>query len=203
MSDHPCPGPDDRTKALVHFLVQQCPVPMVIDADGLNNLAGHRKILKNRKADIILTPHPGEMTRLTGTTPKDVQKNRVDCARKFAAEFNVHVILKGARTLIAHPDGHTYISLTGNPGMASGGMGDVLTGMVAGFISQGYPPQTAAHLAVFLHGRAADNLSLSKGPYGYIASDVMDTIPAVISDLAGQMPYQAPHIFHPPVTELL
>lgn len=196
-------GTDDRTKALVHFLVQQCPVPMVIDADGLNSLTGHPEILKKRKADIILTPHPGEMARLIGTTPKDVQENRVDCAKKFAAEFNVHVILKGARTLIAHPDGHTYINPTGNPGMASGGMGDVLTGMVAGFISQGYPPETAAHLAVYLHGRAADNLSLSKGPYGYIASDVMDTIPKAISDLTGQMPYQAPHIFRPPVTELL
>jgi hydroxyethylthiazole kinase-like uncharacterized protein yjeF len=143
------------------------------------------------------------MARLIGTTPKDVQKNRMDYAKKFAADFNFHVILKGARTLIAHPDGHAYINPTGNPGMASGGMGDVLTGMVAGFISQGYPPRTAALLAVYLHGQAADTLSLSKGPYGYIASDVMDTIPKAISDLTGLAPYQAPHGFRPPVTELL
>jgi len=196
-------GTDEKTKALVNLLIPQCPVPMVIDADGLNNLADNPEILKQGKSDIILTPHPGEMARLTGTTPKEVQQNRISCARQFSEKYNIHLVLKGARTLTAHPDGHVYINPTGNPGMASGGMGDVLTGMVAGFISQGYPPQTAARMAVYLHGDAADKLSGSMGPYGYIASDIMNTIPEVIADLAGQNAYQMPHVYGWPDTELL
>ena len=196
-------GTDEKTKTLVHLLIRQCPVPIVVDADGLNNLAADPEILKHCKADIILTPHPGEMARLTGTTPKEVQKNRISCAREFSEKYNIHLVLKGARTLTAHPDGHVYINPTGNPGMASAGMGDVLTGMVAGFVSQGYPPQTAARLAVYLHGDAADKLSVSMGSYGYLASDIMHTIPNVIADLTGQNAYQAPHVYRAPDSELL
>jgi NAD(P)H-hydrate epimerase len=144
---------------------------------------GSPEILKSRKADTILTPHPGEMARLINASPKDVQADRIACARQFALKFKVHVVLKGARTVIAHPDGRMYVNLTGNPGMASAGMGDVLTGMIAGFLSQGYPPATSAHLAVYLHGAAADRAAESNGPFGYIASDVMAEVPAAIKQM--------------------
>jgi hydroxyethylthiazole kinase-like uncharacterized protein yjeF len=196
-------GTHPKTKQLVMRLIRECPVPMVIDADGINNIADNPEILHNRKADIILTPHPGEMARMLNTTPKDVQENRIPFAKEFAVNHNVHLILKGALTLIAHPDGHVFINPTGNPGMASAGMGDVLTGMIAGFISQGYSLGTAARLSVYLHGDAADNLAVSKGPYGYLASDIMNQLPETIGGLTGQTAFQSPHVYRTPHIELL
>ena len=108
---------------------------------------------------------------------------RLKCARDFAAKFNVHVVLKGAATVIAHPDGKTYINPTGNSGMASGGMGDVLTGVLAGFITQGFTPEAAAHAAAYLHGAAADTLAKTIGPFGYLAGEVMNAIPGEIKKL--------------------
>ena len=156
---------------------------MVIDADGLNNLAGHTRLLKEISVPVIITPHPGEMARLIDKPPKEIQKNRIECARNFAKEFQVHVVLKGAGTVIAHPNGIIFINPTGNPGMASGGMGDVLTGVIAGFIAQGYSPETAAHLGAYLHGSAADSLAEHIGPIGYLASEVMNAIPGEIKKL--------------------
>ncbi len=176
-------GTETGTMSLVHQLVKESPVPIVIDADGLNNLANNPAILLKRKSEIILTPHPGEMARLVNARPGDIQKDRVGYARKFAETYNVHLVLKGARTIVAHPNGDVYINLSGNPGMASAGMGDVLTGMVAGFIAQGYPLATAAQIAVYLHGDAGDNLADARGPFGYIASDVMDSLPEAIKRL--------------------
>ncbi len=196
-------GTDAPTKALVRLLVQHCPVPMVIDADGINCLADNPAILNQKKADIILTPHPGEMARLLACTPNAIQENRLDAAKQFAADHDVFVVLKGARTLIAGPDGHTFVNPTGNPGMASGGMGDVLTGMVAGYLAQGYPPAVAARLAVYVHGRAADQAAESKGPYGYIASEVATAIPQAVRVLTGQNGFASPHVFEPVQTELL
>ena len=121
------------------------------------------------------------MARLLHTTPKRVQQDRVGCARDFAEKFGAHVVLKGAATVIACPDGTVYINTTGNPGMASGGMGDVLTGLIAGFLAQGHSAKAAAHLGVFLHGRAADHLFEHKGPFGYLATEVMARIPTEIS----------------------
>lgn len=179
-------GTEDSTRHLVHQLIKESPVPVVIDADGLNNLVDDLEILHNPKSEIILTPHPGEMARLFNISPKEVQADRITYARKFAEMYKVHLILKGARTLVAGPDGHIYVNLTGNPGMASAGMGDILTGMVAGFISQGYRPQTAAQIAVYLHGDAADSLAESKGPFGYIASDVMAGLPEAVNRLTAK-----------------
>ena len=153
---------------------------MVIDADGLNNIAGRTQLLKKRKAPTVLTPHPGEMARLIETSPAWVQQNRIACARDFATNFGVHLVLKGAATVIAHPDGTAYVNPTGNAGMASGGMGDVLTGVLAGFITQGFAPEAAAHAAVYLHGAAGDTLAQTMGPIGYLAGEVMNTIPRVI-----------------------
>ena len=143
---------------LLFGLLAQARVPLVIDADGINLLADDPQALKKVRAPVIITPHPGEMARLLHTTPNRIQQDRIGCARDFAEEFGVHVVLKGAATVIAHPDGTVYINATGNPGMASGGMGDVLTGLIAGFLAQGHSAETAAHLGVYLHGRAADHL---------------------------------------------
>jgi len=177
-------GTAPETKTLFQHLLQENTKPMVIDADGLNILAGHTEILKDLDTPIVLTPHPGEMARLMSTTAAEVQKDRIKYARDFAKKFNVHVVLKGAGTVVAHPDGRVFINPTGNPGMASGGMGDVLTGVIAGFIAQGHSPELAAHAGVYLHGVAADSLAKNKGPFGYLATDVMNTLPKAIKKLA-------------------
>ena len=158
--------------------------PVVIDADGLNNLAADVNMLKTANAPIILTPHPGEMARLMGASVPQVQADRLTCAREFARKYNLHVVLKGARTVIAHPDGKVYVNPTGNAGMASGGMGDVLTGVIGGLLAQGYAPEAATHMGVFLHGAAADLLAEQIGPVGFLANDVMNAIPAQIKKLS-------------------
>ena len=176
-------GTTADTQNLVHRMIQECTIPMVMDADGLNCLAGNTKLLKDIQAPAVLTPHPGEMARLTDTTPDQIQKDRIACTRDLAEKFKVHVVLKGARTVIAHPDGRVFVNPTGNPGMASGGMGDVLTGMIAGLITQGFSVESATHAGVFLHGAAADALEKTKGPFGFLASDLMTAIPEQIKEL--------------------
>jgi len=173
-------GEAAETKKLVHRIIKESPVTIVLDADGLNNIAGSTEILKKAKAPLILTPHPGEIARLIDSTTGSVQKDRITCARKFAEKFNVHVVLKGAKTIIAHPEGNIFINPTGNPGMASGGMGDVLTGIIAGLLAQGYSPESATHAGVYLHGAAADALAEKIGPFGYLATEVMNAIPGQI-----------------------
>jgi ADP-dependent NAD(P)H-hydrate dehydratase / NAD(P)H-hydrate epimerase len=177
-------GTAPETKTLFGRLLQENTKPVVIDADGLNILAGHTEILKDIDTPMVLTPHPGEMARLIGTTSADVQNNRIKCVRDFAEKFNVHIVLKGAGTLVAHPDGRVFINPTGNPGMASGGMGDVLTGIIAGFMAQGHSIELSAHAGVYLHGAAADSLAKNKGPFGYLATDVMNNLPDAIKKLA-------------------
>ncbi len=176
-------GTDPRTRDLMNRLIAQCAIPMVIDADGINIIAENPEILIKRRADIILTPHPGEMGRLVNTTPADIQSDRIGHARGFAEKYRVTLVLKGARTVIARPDGHVYINSTGNSGMASAGMGDVLTGIIAGFMAQGYGPDEAARLGVYLHGDAADAVAREKGPMGYIAGDVMAALPDAMARL--------------------
>jgi len=176
-------GQADETKELIHRIVCESDIPTVIDADGLNNLADRVQILNKAKAPIILTPHPGEMARLIGADVHHVQQDRVACAREFAAEYNVHLVLKGARTVIAHPDGRIHLNPTGNSGMASGGMGDVLTGLIAGLITQGVPADTAAQAGTYIHGAAADSLAETMGPYGYLAGDVIQAIPQEIKKM--------------------
>jgi NAD(P)H-hydrate epimerase len=179
-------GQAPETGELVHELVRSSPIPMVIDADGLNHLARRTDVLKNLAVPTVLTPHPGEMARLLGTTAPAVQRDRIACARDLAATLNLHVVLKGARTVIAHPDGTVYINPTGNPGMAAGGMGDVLTGALAGLITQGIRPELAARAAVYLHGAAGDHLARSVGPWGYLAGEVMSALPGRIANLFGE-----------------
>ena len=141
----------------VRDMVKRSPVPVVLDADGVNAFAGRsRASLAKRKAPLVLTPHPGEAARLYGVTAAEVQADRLAWARKIAADADAVCVLKGYRTVIAAPDGQAYVNPTGNPGMACGGMGDVLTGLVAGFLAQGLEPLEAAILGAFVHGLAAD-----------------------------------------------
>ena len=176
-------GQASETKRLVRKIIEESQIPVVVDADGINNLAGQLQILKKARVPIILTPHPGEMARLLDVDTNKIQQERINNARSFAVDFNAHVVLKGARTVIAHPDGRIFINTTGNAGMASGGMGDVLTGIIAGKIVQGFSPESAAHAGVYLHGAAADSLAQSIGPYGYLAGEVMSALPGEIKKL--------------------
>ncbi len=170
------PGIGSGPTTLVQQLLAESPLPMVIDADGLNALAADPTVLKRAQAPVVLTPHPGEMARLSGLSVPEVQADRLAAARNFARENRAIVVLKGARTVIAHPDGAAYINPTGNPGMGSGGMGDVLTGIIAGLICQGYPPETAARIGGYLHGAAADRLA-ARTPVGYLAGDLLEAVP--------------------------
>ena len=155
---------------------------LVIDADGLNTLAKDKNLLakfKNRK-NLIFTPHPGEMSRLIGKSVEHVQQNREAVAKAAARDFGCIIVLKGYRTVIADPKGNLYLNKTGNPGMASGGIGDVLTGMITGFLAQGLSSWEASVLAVDLHGLAGDLAAKDKGEYGMIASDLVRKIPYAI-----------------------
>ncbi len=153
---------------------------MVIDADGITAIAKNPAVLKQLKSPVILTPHPGEMARLIRSSNKSVQADRIGTARRFAEEYNVILVLKGARTVIAQPNGQVYINSTGNPGMASGGVGDVLTGLIAGFLAQKMTPINSALLGVYLHGLAADFAAEQLTQYCLIASDILTYLPLAI-----------------------
>lgn len=166
--------------AVLRHVLERSAVPVVIDADALNALASDVSVLKNRQVPIVLTPHPGEMARLLQTTVEDVQSRRLEAVRQAAQEWGVTVVLKGARTIVAEPNGETYLNLTGNPGMATAGSGDVLTGIIAGLIAQGLKPNVAAGIGVYLHGRAGDFSKELKGERGIIASDMIRALPEVL-----------------------
>src|SRR5262249_25552375 len=160
------------------WLLNHSEIPLVIDADGLNCLATDISVLRRAKAPVVLTPHPGEMARLLNTTNAEVQTRRLAVARAFAAEHSWFLVLKCANTVIAAPDGRAWLNSTGNPGMASGGMGDVLTGIISGFLAQGYPPEEACRLGVFLHGHAGDKAAEEKGEAGILARDLIERLPS-------------------------
>ena len=161
--------------------VERVTLPMVIDADALNCLADDTALLKRAAAGkdkegaprtLVLTPHPGEMARLIGGSVKDVEADRIGIARRFATEHGVILVLKGWRTLVAHPDGQIAVNTTGNPSMAKGGSGDILTGIVAAMLGQ-YPehPAEAVEAAVFLHGLAGDFACLAQDEHTVLATD--------------------------------
>lgn len=170
---------------LVRELLPSLKIPCVLDADALNALAGETAIFNELKAPVVITPHPGEMARLMGIKPKNVQEDRIGNAVKAAADWKVVTLLKGARTVVATPDGVVYINSTGNAGMATGGSGDVLTGMIASLIAQGMKPARAAAAGAYLHGLAGDQAASDKGMMGLIASDIISALPAVTRGLAG------------------
>ena len=166
-------GQSAGTSAFVQSLLERAGVPLVLDADALNAFVGEPERLMGRDGvDVIITPHPGELARLMGISIEELQSDRLEIAREFAAGHKLHVILKGHRTLIAGPDGRTFVNLTGNAGMATGGTGDVLTGMVAAWFAQLLDAEAAGKLAVYLHGTAGDLAEADEGEVSLIASDI-------------------------------
>jgi len=170
-----------EANAVLRFVLEKSGIPLLIDADGLNALQGDTNILKGRQVPIVLTPHPGEMARLTGKSIEEIQANRMDIARAYAQEWGVILVLKGNKTVIAEPSGNIHINISGNPGMATAGSGDVLSGMIGGLIAQGMKPQDAAITGVYLHGKAGDLAEKAKGQRGLIAGDIISAIPDIIS----------------------
>jgi len=167
----------DDTKNLVQSVITNCEKPLVIDADALNCICNKPEILKNLKAPAIITPHPGEMARLLHSTPKTVNSNRENTAIDFAKKFGVVTVLKGAGTIIASPDGKVYINHTGNSGMATGGSGDVLSGIIGSLLAQGASPINAAAAGVFLHGTIGDLAAEKLGKISMLPTDMIDMIP--------------------------
>lgn len=171
-----------ETQFLIRKIVSSTKSPMVIDADGLNALVGHLRRFTRRTC--VFTPHPGEMGRLIGRQASYIQKNRKVVAKGFASKYNVTLVLKGSRTIVADPEGNIYTNTTGNPGMASGGAGDVLTGIVASFLGQGLTGFEAARLAVYVHGLAGDLAAKEKGQLSLIATDLLKALPKVLKKLS-------------------
>lgn len=181
------PGMSRYTEArsILNFILENSGIPVVIDADGLNALQGDTDILKNRQVPLVLTPHPGEMARLTGKSIEEIQSRRIEIARKFAEEHELTLVLKGHITVVATRKGDVYLNMTGNPGMATAGSGDVLTGIITALIAQGLNPQQAAVAGVYLHGLAGDQAALDKGERGLVATDLIHYLPQVLRRLEG------------------
>lgn len=165
-------------------ILKKADIPIIIDADGINALAKNINILKECNCPVVITPHPGEMSRLTGLDIRHIQSDRIEVAQKFAQEWQVTVVLKGARTIIACPTGETFINTTGNPGMATGGTGDVLSGLIASLIGQGLDINRAAMMGVYIHGFAADLEVGQKGQHGLIATDIVEALPMAFYELS-------------------
>jgi NAD(P)H-hydrate epimerase len=178
-------GTEPEVERVIREVWTRVECPMVWDADGLNLLARNPDLRGKNRAPVILTPHPGEMARLAASTTRRVQENRVETVKALAREWGVVAVLKGSRTLVADPGGRLGINLTGNPGMAAGGMGDVLTGMIASLVCQGLDPYDAACLGVHLHGEAGDRASKRLGPVGFMASDLLEEVPEILRKAAG------------------
>jgi hydroxyethylthiazole kinase-like uncharacterized protein yjeF len=190
-------GVSVETEKMMKALIRNALFPMVVDADGINSLAGASKILTDAKSPLILTPHPGEMARLIGKAQKGggkgipagisliqgIEKDRIGTAVGYARETGAFLVLKGVPTVIATPEGNAFINPTGNAGMAKGGSGDVLTGMISGFLSQTRNPMHSCILGVYMHGLAADIGASEKGQHSLIATDIIDKIPAAFFSL--------------------
>ena len=172
-----------ETVQLVRKLAGSLSLPCVLDADGLNAMANRTEIFKQAKAPLVLTPHPGEMARLTGLAVSSIEQDRLGTAEKYASLWGAVVALKGVPTLVTSPDGHTYINSSGNPGMSGGGSGDVLTGIIAGLLAQGMDAVRAAAAGVYLHGLAGDKAAEQKGMLGMLAGDILSALPGVLREL--------------------
>ncbi len=174
-------GFDRKSQNVLLWVLTYSKIPIVVDADGLTILSEHLNWLKKTKASIVLTPHPGEMARLIHGTTSDVQKTRLEVARDFAKKYQVYVVLKGARTVVATPKGKVFVNLTGNPALATAGSGDVLTGMIASLVGQGMAVEGAVKAAVFLHGKISEVWCRKmKASRGLLASDLLSLIPKVL-----------------------
>ena len=170
----------EATRELVISFLEKSEAPMVLDADALNAISGDPSVLKRAKAPVIITPHPAEFGRLTRMTPREVNADREAQAARFASEYGVVTVLKGAGTVIASPKGDVMLNPTGNSGMATGGSGDVLAGMTGALLAQGAEPFSAAAAAVFLHGMAGDIAAERLGKTSMLPSDLIECIPAAL-----------------------
>ncbi|MBQ1989100.1 MAG: NAD(P)H-hydrate dehydratase [Clostridia bacterium] len=161
---------------ILEDVIKNSKVPVVIDADGINALADGIDILKEAEVPLILTPHPGEMARLCGKNVKEIEADRINVARQFAKEYDCTLVLKGANTIVAHKNGDIYFNLTGNPGMATGGSGDVLSGIIVSLLAQGHSPEFSAKSGVYLHGAAADKAAEKRSMHALIPSDIIEEL---------------------------
>ncbi|HWQ78335.1 MAG TPA: NAD(P)H-hydrate dehydratase [Anaerovoracaceae bacterium] len=179
------PGLGDEVKngALIRKILNETDKPVVIDADGLNLLRNDLEAMKKARAKLIITPHPGEAARLLDQKAAEINRDRLGSARGLASATGAVTVLKGAGSIVATPEGKTYINTTGNPGMATGGSGDVLTGVIASLAGQGLEPEAAAAAGVFLHGLAGDMASEQTGEYGLIASDIANLVALAIKSI--------------------
>lgn len=169
--------------AILRFVLENSGIPIIIDADGINALQGDANILKNRQIPVVITPHPGEMASLTGVSVEKIQQNRLEIARQYAAEWGITIVLKGNKTVVACSSGDLYINTSGNPGMATAGSGDVLTGIISGLVAQGLKPQDAAVTGVYIHGLAGDQAVRNTGRSGLVAGDIIQALPDILSCL--------------------
>ena len=169
-------GNNEDTARLVKELIKISEIPLVIDADGINALKGGIDIIEKSKAPIVLTPHPGEMARLCSLTVGEVEENRVQIAKDFAVRHGCVLVLKGANTIVAAPNGEVYFNMTGNPGMSTGGSGDALAGITLSLLAQGFSAEYAAKAAVYLHGAAGDRAAARLGERGMLPSDLIEEL---------------------------
>ena len=177
-------GKNNETSRFVLNMIERCPRPLVIDADALNILAANKETLRKAKGPRILTPHPGEMARLTGFTKIYIEENRKTVAKNFAKQFGVYILLKGNETVVADPLGKVFINRVGNAGMATAGSGDVLTGIIAAFLAQGLNPFEAAQWGAHVHGLAGDIAAGQKSKISLIASDIIEYLPLVFKKIS-------------------
>ena len=180
-------APDRRVTSVVRELLERCEQPLVVDADALNACAGDAGVLRGREGrPVVITPHPGEMARLLGCSVADVQANRVGLATELATTHQIYVVLKGYRTVIATPAGAVYVNPTGSPGMATGGTGDVLTGMIAAWIGQLLDPEAACRIAVYVHGAAGELSDADEGEVAMTAGDLVAHIGEALLELTAR-----------------
>jgi NAD(P)H-hydrate epimerase len=177
---------DPESQELARALVRELDRPMVVDADALSALAGHLDLLRTAAGPRALTPHPGEMARMLATGIDAVQADRIEVARTFARGHGVALALKGAGTVIAGPDGQAAINPTGNPGMAKGGSGDALTGIVGALLARDVDVVSALRAGCYLHGLAGDVAARDRGEYAMIASDLIESLPVALRELTGR-----------------
>jgi len=176
-----------ETQKLVREILKNLKLPLVLDADGINALAGKVEIISSYEGPLVLTPHPGELSRLKGVSVPDIQKDRIKAAVDLASTTGKIVVLKGAATVIAEPEGSCWVNTTGNPGMASGGTGDVLTGIIGGFLAQGIDILTSTKLGVYLHGLAADLAVKEQGGLTLLAAgDIIKNLISAIRSLSNE-----------------